>query len=61
MKLKQRKNKSIDKIVKRLKDSSNPYINKKELAKLKAAYKSGTLKFDSKEIAEAIISQCRTL
>ena len=57
MKLKQRKNKSIDKIIKRLKDSNNPYINKKELLKLKAAYKNRTLKFDSQEIAEAILKE----
>ena len=40
--------------------ATSPYIkNKKELAQLKAAYKAGTLKFDSKEIAESILENFR--
>ena len=36
-----------------------PKITKKELVELKAAYKSGNLKFDSKKIAEAIFKDCK--
>ena len=32
-------------------------LSKKELAKLKTAYKNGTLKFDPREIAEAILEE----
>ncbi len=32
---------------------------KKELAQLRAAYKSGKLKFDSNEVAKAILNDCK--
>lgn len=36
-------------------------LSKKELEKLKKDYKEGKLKFDSSDIADAIISQYKTL
>ncbi len=35
------------------------FSTQKELAMLKAAYKSGKLKFDSKEIAKSILNDCK--
>ena len=35
------------------------FSSKKDLAKLKAAYKSGKLKFDSKEVAKSILNDCK--
>ena len=32
------------------------FASKKELARLKASYKSGKLKFDSKEVAKSILN-----
>ena len=34
-----------------------PKITKKELVELKAAYKSGKLKFDAKKVAESILEE----
>jgi anti-sigma28 factor (negative regulator of flagellin synthesis) len=35
------------------------FSSKKELARLKADYKSGKLKFDSKEVAKSILNDCK--
>ena len=35
------------------------YISKKDLQKLKLAYKAGKLKFDSKELADSVLKDVR--
>ena len=54
MKLIQKKSKQESTLKKQEPEYSLP--SKKELAKLKADYKSGKLKFDSKEIAKSLLN-----
>ena len=54
MKLIQKKSKQQSTLKKQEPEYNFP--SKKELAKLKTAYKSGKLKFDSKEIAKSILN-----
>ena len=54
MKLIQKKSKQESTLKKQEPEYNFP--SKAELAKLKAAYKSGKLKFDSKEVAKSILN-----
>lgn len=54
MKLIQKKSKKESTLKKQGNDINFP--SKKELAKLKADYKSGKLNFDSKEVAKALLN-----
>ncbi len=54
MKLVQKKSKQESTLKKQ--ESEYNFSSKKELARLKAAYKKGKLKFDSKEIARSILN-----
>ena len=54
MKLVQKKSKQQPALKKE--EPEYDFTSKKDLAKLKAAYKSGKLKFDSKEVAKSILN-----
>ena len=54
MKLVQKKSKQESTLKKQ--EPEYNFSSKKELARLKAAYKKGKLKFDSKEIAKSILN-----
>ena len=52
--------KNIDKKRKKgLNEKEYLLLSKKELAKLKIYYQKGLLKFDSKDIAEALLKECK--
>ena len=57
MKLTQKKSKQQSTLKKQ--EPEYDFASKKELAKLKAAYKSGELKFDSKEVAKSLLNDCK--
>ena len=54
MKLVQKKSKQESTLKKQ--EPEYNFSSKKELARLKAAYKSGKLKFDSKEVAKSVLN-----
>ena len=58
MKLIQKKSKH-ELTLKKQEESEYNFSSKKELARLKAAYKKGKLKFDSKEVAKSILNDCK--
>ena len=53
------KKKSKSKSINKKEGQRHTLMSKKELAELKNAYKSGKLKFDSKDIADSVLRDLR--